>query len=73
MNNNENCAVRGRVDADVFNVLKIILAKQKLTQQDLIEKLINDYVLKNLHYAILKDEKDTGQKWYKKWNINFKG
>ncbi len=62
MNNNDNCAIRGRVDANVFSALKIILAKQNLTQQDLIERLINEYVLKNLHLAILKDEKNTGQK-----------
>ena len=61
-NNNENCAIRGRVDANVFNALKIILAKQNLTQQELLDKLINEYDLKNLHYAILKDEKDSGQR-----------
>ena len=26
MNNNDNCAIRGRVDANVFSALKIILA-----------------------------------------------
>ncbi len=62
MNNNDNCAIRGRVDVSVFNALKIILAKQNISQQELVEKLINEYVLKNLNYAILKNEEDKGQK-----------
>ena len=36
---------------------KNILEKEKITQQELLEKLVKEYVLKNLNLLISKDTK----------------
>ena len=55
-NNNESCVLKGRVDSTLFEVLKQILNKKKMTQQDLIESAVKDFVLKNLSLIIPNDK-----------------
>lgn len=56
INSNESCVLKGRVDSTLFEVLKQILTKKKMTQQDLIEGAVKDFVLKNLNLIIPNDK-----------------
>lgn len=56
INSNESCVLKGRVDSTLFEVLKQILTKKKMTQQDLIEDAVKDFVLKNLNLIIPSDK-----------------
>lgn len=44
------------MDVTLFEVLKQILTKKKMTQQDLIENAVKDFVLKNLNLIIQSDK-----------------
>ncbi|MBQ8891318.1 MAG: hypothetical protein IJ068_00425 [Bacilli bacterium] len=57
--NNDSCVLKGRIDSTLFEVLKQILNKKKMTQQDLIEDYVKDFVLKNLNLIISKDNKGS--------------
>lgn len=56
INSNESCVLKGRVDSTLFEVLKQILTKKKMTQQDLIEDAVKDFILKNLNLIIPNDK-----------------
>lgn len=56
INNNESCILKGRIDSTLFEVLKKILTKKDITQQDFIEETVKDYVLKNLNVIISNDK-----------------
>ncbi len=56
INSNESCVLKGRVDSTLFEVLKQILTKKKMTQQDLSEDAVKDFVLKNLNLIIPNDK-----------------
>lgn len=58
-NNNESATIKGRIDSTLFEVLKQILNKKKMTQQDLIDNLIKDFVLQNLYLMVPKEEKNN--------------
>lgn len=55
---NNDSIVKGRVDSTLAEVLKQILAKKKMSQQDLIDMLIKDFVLNNLN-LIISSEKSS--------------
>lgn len=57
INNNESYIIKGRVDATLFDVLKQLLNKKQMTQQDLIEGFVKEFVLQNLSLIISKDDK----------------
>ena len=57
--NNDSCVLKGRIYSTLFEVLKQILNKKKMTQQDLIEDYVKDFVLKNLNLIISKDNKGS--------------
>ena len=59
INSNDSCIIKGRVDSTLFEVLKQILNKKKMTQQDLIENVVKDFVLQNLNLVIPKDDKGS--------------
>lgn len=61
INNNESYILKGRIDSTIFEVLKVILSKKKMTQQDLIESFAKDFVFQNLDLIINKEttNKDT--------------
>lgn len=52
---NNDYTIRGKIDAKLYDALKIILNKKNLTQQTLIETLVKNYVFENLDLVILKD------------------
>ena len=59
INSNDSCIIKGRVDATLFEVLKQILNKKKMTQQDFIENVVKYFVLQNLNLVIPKDDKGS--------------
>lgn len=59
INNNDSGIIKGRIDSTLFDVLKQILNKKKMTQQDLVEEFVKEFVLKNLNLVISKDNKGS--------------
>lgn len=59
INNNDSCIIKGRIDSTLFEVLKEILNKKKMTQQDLIENIVKDFILQNLSLIVSKDDKGS--------------
>ncbi len=57
INNNGCTFIKFRIDDNLNNAFKNILEKEKITQQELLEKLVKEYVLKNLNLLISKDTK----------------
>lgn len=51
---NNDCIVKAKIDAKLFEAFKTITAKTNETQQSVIENAIKDYVLANLEVIILK-------------------
>lgn len=52
---NNDCIVKAKIDAKLFEAFKEILSKTSETQQSILENAIKDYVLANLELIILKD------------------
>ena len=50
--NNETVIIKERIDSKLYDVLKIILSKLNITQQELIEKEIKDYIIENIHLIV---------------------
>lgn len=57
INNNGYTFIKFRIDDNLNNALKSIVEKEKITQQDLLEKLVKEYVLEHLNLLISKDNK----------------
>ena len=45
-----------RVDEDIYEALKKISIRKKISVQQILRKAIKDYVLDNLEFIILKDQ-----------------
>lgn len=56
-NINNDCVIKGKIDTTLGEVLKEILSKKKMTQQELIDLLVKDFVLQNLSLVITKENK----------------
>jgi len=54
--NNNDCIIKGRIDSTLADVLKQILAKKNMSQQDLIDMFVKDFVLKNLNLIVSSDK-----------------
>lgn len=50
--NNDNSIIKARIDSTLIEALKEILNKKNMTQQDLIDTLIKNFVLDNLNLII---------------------
>lgn len=50
--NNETGIIKGKLDIKLYDVLRIILNKLGMTQQDLIETKIKEFVIENIHLVI---------------------
>jgi len=50
--NNETGIIKARIDSKLYDVLKIILSKLNITQQELLEKEIKDYIIENIHLIV---------------------
>ena len=56
---NDGCIIKGRIDSGIAEALKVILNIKKMTQQDLIDLKIKEFVLENLSLIIPKDTKGS--------------
>ena len=52
INNNDSSIIKGRVDGSLSEALKQILSKKKMTQQDLVDMLVKDFIIHNIHLII---------------------
>lgn len=50
--NNETGIIKARIDSKLYEVLKILLSKQNITQQELLEKEIKDFIIENIHLIV---------------------
>lgn len=57
--NNDSYIIKGRIDSDIYEALKTILSIKGMTQQDLIDLKIKEFVLQNLNLIISKDVKGS--------------
>lgn len=55
---NNDSIIKGRVDITLAEVLRQILNKKNMTQQDLIDIFVRDFVLQNLN-LIINNEKGS--------------
>lgn len=53
---NSDSVVKGRIDSSLAEVLKQILIKKNMTQQDLIDMIVKDFVLENLSLIISNNQ-----------------
>ena len=50
--NNDSIIVKGKIDITINEAFKKILKTLNMTQQDFIDKVVKDFVLKNLHLVM---------------------
>ncbi|MBO5096458.1 MAG: hypothetical protein J6B98_06255 [Bacilli bacterium] len=50
--NNESGIVKAKIDSKLYDVLKIILAKRNMTQQEVIESSIKNFVIENINLVV---------------------
>lgn len=50
--NNESGIVKGKIDSQLYDVLKIILAKRNMTQQEVVETSIKNFVIENIKLVV---------------------
>lgn len=50
--NNETGIIKGKLDIKLYEVLRVILNKLGMTQQELIETKIKEFVIENIHLVI---------------------
>jgi len=56
--NNESGIIKARIDSKLYDVLKIILNKLNITQQDFIETRIKEFVIDNINLVVdIKSDK----------------
>lgn len=55
---NNDSIIKGRVDANLAEALRQILNKKNMTQQDLIDIFVKEFVLQNLN-LIINNEKGS--------------
>lgn len=54
--NNDFIIIKGKLDKDLNDALKKVLIIKNITQQDFIENMVRDYVLKNLNLLLPKED-----------------
>ncbi len=54
---NKKCVVKGYVGEELFDPLKKLLKKKKMTQQDLIDKCVRDFIIDNI--TLLNEKQDN--------------
>lgn len=59
--NNENCVIKGKIDANLYDAVKTILNIKGMTQQDLINLISKEFILENIDILIknVKDLKES--------------
>lgn len=51
--NNESGIIKARIDNKLYEVLKMILSKMNMTQQELIETKIKDFIIENINLVVI--------------------
>ena len=57
INNSEVSFIKARIDSNLNIVLKKILDKLNMTQQEFIDKKINEFVIENVHLIVSENDK----------------
>lgn len=50
--NNDSGIIKARIDANLYEVLKLLLNKLNMTQQDLIESKVKEFVIENIQLVV---------------------
>ena len=50
--NNESGIVKAKIDSKLYDVLKIILTKRNMTQQEVIESSIKNFGIENINLVV---------------------
>ena len=50
--NNDSGTIKARIDANLYEVLKLLLNKLNMTQQDLIESKVKEFVIENIQLVV---------------------
>ena len=57
INNSELSFIKARIDSNLNIVLKKILDKLNMTQQEFIDKKIKEFVIENVHLIVSENDK----------------
>ena len=57
INNSEVSFIKARIDSNLNIVLKKILEKLNMTQQEFIDKKIKEFVIENVHLIVSENDK----------------
>lgn len=57
INNSEVSFIKARIDSNLNIVLKRILDKLNMTQQEFIDKKIKEFVIENVHLIVSENDK----------------
>ena len=57
INNSEVSFIKARIDSNLNIVLKKILDKLNMTQQEFIDKIIKEFVIENVHLIVSENDK----------------
>lgn len=57
INNSEVSFIKARIDSNLNIVLKKILDKLNMTQQEFIDKKIKEFVIENVHLIVSENDK----------------
>lgn len=57
INNSEVSFIKARIDSNLNIVLKKILDKINMTQQEFIDKKIKEFVIENVHLIVSENDK----------------
>ena len=55
---NNDVIIKGKIDETLDNAFKKILKNMNMTQQDFIEQVVKEFVLKNLNLVMNKGKQD---------------
>lgn len=50
--NNDSGIIKARIDSNLYEVLKLLLNKLNMTQQDLIETKVKEFVIENIKLVV---------------------
>ena len=51
--NNDSGIIKARIDANLYEVLKLLLNKLNMTQQELIESKVKEFVIENIKIVVI--------------------
>jgi len=50
--NNESGIIKAKIDGNLYDVLKLLLTKLNMTQQELIESKVKEFVIENIQLVV---------------------